>query len=198
MQQQQQQQMLTPMDLSKLTQMPISSTNARLLENMGGVERVASMLDVTSLDDGLNDGDDVDMQRRKLTFGTNAVPSYPSKSLFDYIASASNDPTLLALILCAVLALFSEISTEGWATGWYDGVGILAAVVIVVAVTSFNDWNQEKQFRELDALNKDVSVNVIRNAVPRSISLYDLVVGDVVVVSSGGLSIIGGFSIGAR
>ncbi|GHP02352.1 hypothetical protein PPROV_000110900 [Pycnococcus provasolii] len=184
-QQQQQQQMLTPMDLSKLTQMPISSTNARLLENMGGVERVASMLDVTSLDDGLNDGDDVDMQRRKLTFGTNAVPSYPSKSLFDYIASASNDPTLLALILCAVLALFSEISTEGWATGWYDGVGILAAVVIVVAVTSFNDWNQEKQFRELDALNKDVSVNVIRNAVPRSISLYDLVVGDVVVISSG-------------
>ena len=177
--------MLTPMDLSKLTQMPISSTNARLLENMGGVERVASMLDVTSLDDGLNDGDDVDMQRRKLTFGTNAVPSYPSKSLFDYIASASNDPTLLALILCAVLALFSEISTEGWATGWYDGVGILAAVVIVVAVTSFNDWNQEKQFRELDALNKDVSVNVIRNAVPRSISLYDLVVGDVVVISSG-------------
>jgi hypothetical protein len=33
---------------------------------------------------------------------------------------------------------------DGWATGWIDGVSITVAVVIIVCVTSGNNYMKEK------------------------------------------------------
>ena len=35
--------------------------------------------------------------------------------------------------------------------GWIEGAAILFAVVVVVLVTSFNDWQKERQFRGLQS-----------------------------------------------
>lgn len=44
-----------------------------------------------------------------------------------------------------------------------EGASILVAVVIIVTVTSGNDWVKEQQFKKLNAIASRKFVNVIRN-----------------------------------
>lgn len=44
------------------------------------------------------------------------------------------------------------------AKGWIEGVAILCAVLIVAVVTATNDYSKDKQFRALNAVKDDVTV----------------------------------------
>jgi Ca2+-transporting ATPase len=46
---------------------------------------------------------------------------------------------------------------------WVEGVAIIAAVVLVVIVGSVNDFQKEKQFRNLNAKKDDRLVTVSKN-----------------------------------
>lgn len=62
----------------------------------------------------------------------------------------------------------------------------MAAVLLVVNVTAFNDFTKEKQFRSLQAkLAHDHKVTVIRSGIRIQILTDRLVVGDVVHVKYG-------------
>lgn len=64
--------------------------------------------------------------------------------------------------------------------GWVDGAAILCAVMIVVFVTAFNDWNKERQFRDLQKrLDDDQHFSVIRNGQIKEIQTAELVTGDI-------------------
>lgn len=64
----------------------------------------------------------------------------------------------------------------------------MIAVVVVVLVTSFNDWTKERQFRGLqDRIEKDNFSTVVRNGEVIQIAVKDLVVGDVCCVKYGDL-----------
>lgn len=43
---------------------------------------------------------------------------------------------------------------EGLSKGWYEGVTIYLAVLIITIVTAGNDYMKEKQFRKLNAIRK--------------------------------------------
>jgi Ca2+-transporting ATPase len=60
-------------------------------------------------------------------------------------------------------------------TGWIEGTAILVSVVIVVMVASINDYQKDKQFRELNRKKNDIDVKVIRNGKRMNISINDLV-----------------------
>jgi len=51
----------------------------------------------------------------------------------------------MILAVCAVISLVVGIATEGWATGWTDGTGILYSIVLVVMVTAISDYRQAQQ-----------------------------------------------------
>lgn len=67
-------------------------------------------------------------------------------------------------VLCgaAIISLILGIATEGLAEGWIEGVSIIAAVIIIVSVTSFNNYVKEKQFQKLNAIAQQKNINVIR------------------------------------
>lgn len=44
------------------------------------------------------------------------------------------------------------------AKGWIEGVAILCAVLVVAVVTATNDYSKDKQFRALNAVKDDVTV----------------------------------------
>lgn len=44
------------------------------------------------------------------------------------------------------------------AKGWIEGVAILCAVLVVAIVTATNDYSKDKQFRALNAVKEDVTV----------------------------------------
>jgi hypothetical protein len=59
---------------------------------------------------------------------------------------------------------------------WLEGMAILSAVFVVVAVTSVNNYEKEKQFRALSAVNDDVTITIIRKGEKARISTYEIVV----------------------
>ena len=72
------------------------------------------------------------------------------------------------------------------ATGYIEGVAILAAVLIVAVVTALNDYEKERQFESLSEENDNVDAVVLRDGgTSRQISVRDIVVGDVVCVEAG-------------
>lgn len=90
-------------------------------------------------------------------------------------------------ILCAaaVVSLVLGIATEGIEHGWMEGTSILVAVVIIVTVTSGNNWMKERQFQRLNAIATKKFVNVMRNGEWVNISSNDMLVGDIQYVDTG-------------
>jgi len=90
-------------------------------------------------------------------------------------------------ILCAaaVISLVLGILTEGLAEGWLEGASILIAVVIIVTVTSGNNYIKEQQFQKLNAMATAKDVHVYRGGDLIKMSVYELLVGDVVQISTG-------------
>lgn len=79
---------------------------------------------------------------------------------------------------------------------WIEGVAILIAVLVVVSVTSLNDWAKERQFRGLqERIEKENFASVVRNGEIIQIELKELVVGDVCCVKYGDLLAADGFVI---
>jgi len=90
-------------------------------------------------------------------------------------------------ILCAAAAisLVLGILTEGLAEGWMEGASILIAVVIIVTVTSGNNYIKEQQFQKLNAMATAKDVHVYRGGDLIKMSVYELLVGDIVQISTG-------------
>jgi magnesium-transporting ATPase (P-type) len=54
------------------------------------------------------------------------------------------DTILRILLLAATVSLIIGIWKEGLEKGWYEGVTIYLAVIIITSVTAFNDYMKDK------------------------------------------------------
>jgi len=69
---------------------------------------------------------------------------------------------------------------------WIEGFAICVAVALVVNVTALNDYQKEKKFRELqDSYNSSDTVQLIRNGKQKSLQINDILVGDIVQLTTG-------------
>jgi calcium-translocating P-type ATPase len=168
-------------DLTKLINEPQSlSLNVEHLKAAGGVKALLELLG-TDADAGISDESVV--KRREL-FGSNTLPSTPRKSFWQLFIDTFDDGTLQILIVAAIVSLVIGIYDDP-ATGYVEGMAILAACLIVSVVTALNDYQKESQFRELSAANDDADVVVVRSGKFHSIKVDDIVVGDIVCVEAG-------------
>ncbi|CAL0310592.1 unnamed protein product [Lupinus luteus] len=151
------------------------------LSHIGGVEAVARKLAV-SVDEGVNEES---INSRQQIYGVNRYTEKPSRSFLMFVWDALQDLTLIILMVCAVVSIGVGISTEGWPKGTYDGVGIILSIFLVVIVTATSDHKQSLQFQELDKEKKKIFVHVTRGGKRQKISIYDIVVGDIVHLSTG-------------
>ena len=78
------------------------------------------------------------------------------------------------------MSLLVGIWKDGVAHGWLEGVTIIAAVVIIVCVTAGNNYVKEMQFQKLNAIAKDISVPVTRSGKMKNLSVFSLLVGDII------------------
>lgn len=92
---------------------------------------------------------------------------------------------LRVLCAAAVVSLILGIATEGIEHGWMEGSSILLAVIIIVSVTSGNNYMKEKQFRKLNEIASKKFVNILRNKDWVNVSVNDVLVGDIQYVETG-------------
>ncbi|KMT17182.1 hypothetical protein BVRB_2g040910 [Beta vulgaris subsp. vulgaris] len=155
--------------------------NLRDLKAHGGLEGIASKISA-SLKDGVNSNL---IKQRQDIFGFNQFAEKPSKSFWNFVWDALQDLTLIILMVCAVVSVGVGLATEGWPKGMYDGSGIILSIMLVVMVTAISDYKQSLQFKDLDKEKKNIMVHATRDGKRQQISIYELVVGDVVNLSVG-------------
>ncbi|XP_051138879.1 putative calcium-transporting ATPase 11, plasma membrane-type isoform X2 [Andrographis paniculata] len=159
----------------------VSSYDIKTLRKLKGVDGLAEKLNV-SLDKGVNSNE---ITTRQNIYGANRYTEKPPKSFWRFVWEAFQDLTLIILTFCAVVSIAVGLPTEGFPEGMFDGLGIILSIFLVVMVTATSDYKQSLQFRELDKEKKKISVQVIRDGMRQKISIYDLVVGDIVHLSIG-------------
>lgn len=135
-----------------------------------------------SLKDGVAS---TDVGNRQNVYGSNRFVEKPPKGFWTFAWDAIQDLTLVVLMISAAASIGVGVATEGWPSGMYDGLGIILSIFLVVIVTATSDYKQSLQFRDLDKEKKNISVQVTRDGTRQNLSIYDLVVGDVVHLAIG-------------
>ncbi|PNY05304.1 calcium-transporting ATPase plasma membrane-type-like protein [Trifolium pratense] len=157
--------------------------NISALQQYGGVKGLSNLLK-SNPDKGIS-GDDADLLKRKNAFGTNTYPRKKGRSFWRFLWEAWQDLTLIILIIAAAVSLVLGIKTEGLSEGWYDGGSIAFAVLLVIVVTAVSDYRQSLQFQNLNAEKQNIQLEVIRGGRTIKISIFDIVVGDVIPLKIG-------------
>ncbi|XP_035539232.1 calcium-transporting ATPase 9, plasma membrane-type-like isoform X1 [Juglans regia] len=157
--------------------------NISALQHFGGVKGLSELLK-TNLDKGIN-GDETELFKRRSSFGSNTYPRKKGHSFLRFLWEAWQDLTLIILIIAAVVSLALGIKTEGLKEGWYDGASIAFAVFLVIMVTAVSDYRQSLQFQNLNQEKKNIQLEVKRGGRTVKISIFDIVVGDVVPLKMG-------------
>ncbi|XP_066329647.1 calcium-transporting ATPase 5, plasma membrane-type-like isoform X7 [Miscanthus floridulus] len=157
--------------------------NYSALQEYGGVKGLANLLK-TNLEKGIH-GDEADLSCRANAFGPNRYPRKKGRSFWVFLWEACQDVTLVILIIAAVISLVLGIATEGIKEGWYDGTSIAFAVFLVIVVTAVSDYKQSLQFQHLNEEKQNIQVEVIRGGRWIQVSIFDIVVGDIVALKIG-------------
>lgn len=127
-------------------------------------------------------------------FRNNRLPIKKSLSIWKLFWNAFNDRVLIILTIAAVVSLALGIYEavgqtpapgQGPSLDWVEGLAIEIAVVIVVLVTGLNDYRRERQFVALNEKKEDRQVKAIRSGKSVLISVFDVMVGDVLHLESG-------------
>ncbi|KAI8329126.1 hypothetical protein BC941DRAFT_443499 [Chlamydoabsidia padenii] len=191
-------------DAEKLTEL-MDPKNPSLLRELGGVEGVCKKLKVDP-SQGLLADEDKDrssskaFQKRQQVFGANVLPEASSKTFLELLWAAYNDKTLIMLTVASIVSLAIGI-WEDWSpshnpdeprVGWVEGTAILLAVLAVILTNAINDYEKEKQFKKLNSKKEDRTVKVLRNGREREISVYDIQVGDVMMLEPGDILAVDG------
>ena len=91
------------------------------------------------------------------------------------------DPMLRILLACAAVSL--TLGTVGG--DLIDGVAIMAAVLVVTAVGTYNQVRAERDFSALDMVSRRERVRVVRAGRVVEVDAEELVNGDVIEVDTG-------------
>ncbi|PKI77764.1 hypothetical protein CRG98_001812, partial [Punica granatum] len=169
-------------DTAELTSL-VKERNLKGIHKLGGVEAVALALE-TDISAGIS-GDPEDVSRRQRAFSFNTYKRPPSKSLFHFVVEAFKDLTILILLGCAAMSLGFGIKEHGISDGWYDGGSIFVAVFLVIAVSSLSNFRQSRQFEKLSRVSGNIQVEVVRNSRRQQVSIFEIVVGDIVCLKIG-------------
>ncbi|KAJ6430121.1 hypothetical protein OIU84_021516 [Salix udensis] len=153
------------------------------LEKFGGIVGIAHAIG-TDMDGGINGGPE-DIARRQQAFGSNTYKKPPTKGFFHFVVEAFKDLTIFILLGCAALSLGFGIKEHGLKEGWYDGGSIFVAVFLVIAVSAISNYRQNRQFDKLSKISDNMKIDVVRSRRRQTVSIFELVVGDVVCLKIG-------------
>lgn len=135
--------------------------------------------------------DDKAFTDRIRVFGRNKLPKRRQKSFLRLMWIAWNDKLIILLTISATISLVIGIyqsldAGEGGSNiEWVDGVTVVVAILVIVFASAATDWQKNRKFAKLNERKEQRDVLVIRSGCDRQISVYDVVVGDVMHLEAG-------------
>ncbi|KAJ3022868.1 UNVERIFIED_CONTAM: hypothetical protein HDU68_008907 [Siphonaria sp. JEL0065] len=130
---------------------------------------------------------------RRNIFGANRLPPMRRITLFEYMLAALSDKIMILLssvaLISLALGIYEDFGPHSDPTQprihWVEGFSILMAVILIVTAASLNDLQKESKFRALNNKKEDRYVKGIRNGETQLISIYELLVGDILLLEPG-------------
>ncbi|CAL5988856.1 Calcium-transporting_ATPase [Hexamita inflata] len=122
------------------------------------------------------------VETNQARYGINRVQERPPTKFWKIYLATFSDPALIVLLISSIVSIIIGGTEDG---SYIDGIAIIMAVIIVSMVASINYFQYEKQLYWLNAVNDAKNVQVVRGGQQQSISIYDLVVGDILEVNQG-------------
>ncbi|KAG9455391.1 hypothetical protein H6P81_008295 [Aristolochia fimbriata] len=161
----------------------VKERDTEAVAQLGGVAGIAKALE-TNPREGIK-GDPQNLLLRRDLFGSNTYTRPPPKGFSFFVLEAFKDTIILILLACAALSIAFGIKEDGLKEGWYDGGSIFIAVFLVIAVGTVSNFRQSRQFEKLSKESDNIRVDVVRDGRRQPISIFDIVVGDVVCLKIG-------------
>ncbi|BGP00966.1 Calcium-transporting ATPase 2 [Rhodotorula toruloides] len=191
------------------------------MRELGGVKGILGGLKTDAkvgLQEAGGEGAVAEGEDRRRVYGENRVPGRKPKSFLALCWAAYTDKVLIILSVAAIvslaLGLYQDLGTPPdtyFSTScpptnmctepqvdWVEGVAITVAILIVVLVGSVNDYQKERQFQKLNAQKEERSVKVLRGGQERLMSVYDVVVGDILFLEPGEIVPVDGIFLGGH
>jgi Ca2+-transporting ATPase len=121
----------------------------------------------------------VEEQRRK--FGANVLTPPKREPWWTQFFGKFDDPVVRILMIAAVLAIAVGIF-EGT---YFEGVGIIAAILLATIIAFWNEFKAGKEFDVLNSSSDQKPIKVFRNDHWTEVERKDIVVGDVIQLEQG-------------
>ncbi len=127
------------------------------------------------------------VEKSRSMYGSNSFVRQRRESLAKKIWDASTEPMLLMLIFAAIITLAVNIIRyfTGGEYNFLECIGIFAAIALSVVITIITEGKSAKAFEELNKINEDTLIKVIRNGEPQLVTQKEIVVGDIIMVENG-------------
>lgn len=113
--------------------------------------------------------------------GANLLTPPKRPSLWRLYLEKFEDPVVRVLLVAAVFSLIISIIENEYA----ETIGIIAAILLATGIGFFFEYDANKKFDLLNAVNEETLVKVIRNGRVQEIPRKDIVVGDIVILETG-------------
>lgn len=113
--------------------------------------------------------------------GVNLLTPPKRPSLLKLYLEKFEDPVVRVLLVAAVFSLIISIIENEYA----ETIGIIAAILLATGIGFYFEYDANKKFDLLNAVNEETLVKVIRNGRIQEIPRKDVVVGDIMVLEIG-------------
>lgn len=124
---------------------------------------------------------DQEVLQSREKYGANLLTPPKRPSLLKLYLEKFEDPVVRVLLIAAVFSLIISVIENEYA----ETIGIIAAILLATGIGFYFEYDANKKFDLLNAVNEETLVKVIRNGRIQEIPCKDVVVGDIVVLETG-------------
>ena len=124
---------------------------------------------------------DQEVLQSREKYGANLLTPPKRPSLLKLYLEKFEDPVVRVLLIAAVFSLIISVIENEYA----ETIGIIVAILLATGIGFYFEYDANKKFDLLNAVNEETLVKVIRNGRIQEIPRKDVVVGDIVVLETG-------------
>ena len=124
---------------------------------------------------------DDEVRKSRTEHGVNLLTPPKRPSLWKLYLEKFEDPVVRVLLVAAFFSLIISIVENEYA----ETIGIIAAILLATGIGFFFEYDANKKFDLLNAVNEETLIKVIRNGHVQEVPRKDVVVGDIVILETG-------------
>ena len=127
---------------------------------------------------GLNDKEVLELRKK---YGSNEITRKKSNTFFKILLESLSDPIIKILLIALsikIVFLFKNFD-------WYETLGIVIAIFLASFISSISEYGSNKAFERLFEESSKLSTKVYRNGKLTTISSKEIVINDLLQISSG-------------